>query len=71
MEDKYFIPFVNACIKAFSKRVALPLNVSFNYLKKYKGLEFLIQYYPAIHLQSIDDAIDDLLKVCKNNGGAL
>lgn len=43
----------------------------FNYLHKYKGLAFLIEFYDVEHLQSMDDTVDDLLVVCQKNGGVL
>ena len=41
------------------------------YLKHFKGIDFLIEFYETLHLQSIDDTVDDLIAVCKNNGGGL
>jgi hypothetical protein len=46
-------------------------QAAYHYLQKYKGLAFLIEFYDVEHLQSIDETIDDLLIVCKKNGGAL
>lgn len=34
-------------------------------------MEFLIEFYDVEHLQSMDETIDDLLVVCRQNGGAL
>lgn len=45
-------------------------NDSFN-LDRFKGLEFLLDFYPTLHLQSIDDTVDDLIIMCKKNGGTL
>ncbi len=32
---------------------------------------FLDEFYEIEHLQSIDDAVDDLIVYCKRNGGTL
>ncbi|MBP3755856.1 MAG: DUF3791 domain-containing protein, partial [Prevotella sp.] len=37
----------------------------------FMGMDFLYRFYEAEHTQSIDDAIDDLILICKRNGGAL
>ncbi len=69
--SKYQIPFTNACIRSFGERFGLPTRNAYLYLKHFKGIEFLIEFYDTLHLQSIDDTIDDLITLCKNNGGQL
>lgn len=61
MADKYQIAFINLCIRAFSKRVGLPVKNGFQYLYRFKGINFLLEFYSTIHLQSIDDAVAYLL----------
>ena len=68
---KWCSPFINACIRKFAKRVGLPVRNIFLYLDRFKGLEFLLDFYPTLHLQSIDDTVDDLIIMCKKNGGTL
>ena len=69
--SKYEIPYLTAYIQAFSRRFAMTRQAAFQYLHKYKGISFLIEFYDVEHLQSMDDTIDDLLVVCKKNGGTL
>lgn len=71
MEDKYKIPYVNACIRAFAARFKLSVQAAFAYLYQYQGVAFLDEYYAIEHLQSIDDAVDDLVILCQKNGGHL
>ena len=71
MNDKYQIPFTNACIRAFAKRFNQPVKQMFQYLYKFDGIKFLVDYYSTLHLQSIEDTVDDMIIVCKNNGGYL
>ena len=59
------------CIGEFACQKTIPYTEAFNYLYKYKGIKFLIDCYDAEHLLSLDDAVDDLTIVCKNNGGAI
>lgn len=67
--DKYEIPFLTLCIRAFAERFELTRQEAFRYLHKYKGLEFLIEFYDVEHLQSIEETIDDLIIICQKNGG--
>ena len=71
MDDKYKIPYINACIRAFAKRFSLSVKNAFLYLYRFKGVDFLNDFYGVEHLQSIDDAVDDLIVICKKNGGQL
>ena len=69
--SKYEVPFLIACIRAFGQRFNMTLQSSFHYLQAYKGLAFLIEFYDVEHLQSMDETIDDVLVVCRQNGGTL
>ena len=71
MEDKYKIPFIHACIRGMRRRFNLPAKNAYQYLKHFKGIDFLLQFYNTLPLQSIEDTVDDLIIVCKKNGGAL
>ena len=69
--SKYEIPFLTAAVQAFGHRFAMTRQMAFNYLHKYKGLAFLIEFYDVEHLQSMEETVDDLLIICQQNGGAL
>lgn len=71
MNDKYKIPYVNACIRAFAMRFSLTAQAAFRYLNRFKGIEFLDEFYDVEHLSSINEAVDDLTLICKKNGGQL
>ena len=71
MDDKYKIPYINACIRAFARRFSLSVRSAFQYLYRFDGISFLDEYYSSEHLQSIDDAVDDLVVLCHKNGGQL
>ena len=59
------------CVSAFAGAKNLCQKDAYHYLEKYKGIDFLEECYDAEHCLSIDDAVDDLTLVCKNNGGTL
>jgi len=69
--SKYEIPFIISCIQAFARRFAMTRQAAYRYLQEHKALAFLIEFYDVEHLQSMDETIDDLLVVCRQNGGAL
>ena len=69
--SKYEIPFINACIKAFGQRFSLSREKAYDYLQRYAGLAFLLEFYDVEHLQSIEETVDDLIVMCSKNGGVL
>lgn len=65
------VKWLNACIFEFSARFNLSPRQAWNYLLFFEGVEFLLECYEAEHTLSFDDAIDDVVDVCKHNGGGL
>lgn len=50
------IEYVNCCVGAFANRFHLPMSEAYAYLRRFKGIDFLIDCYEAEHTLSIDDA---------------
>lgn len=71
MSDKYKIPYINMCIRLFAKRFQLTLPKAAGYLCAFKGIKFLDDFYLSEHLLPVEDALDDLVAICKQNGGAI
>ena len=63
--------FFVLCTATFAKEKNISLVYAFNYLCEYKGMDFLIDCYDAEHTLSINDVVDDITLVCKNNGGSI
>ena len=63
------IEYTVMCIGEFSERYSLSIHAAYCYLKKYGGIALMKDCYDAMHLQSIDDAVDDLTVLCHRNGG--
>ena len=63
--------YIVICIDEFSKQKKISKKAAYNYLKKYKGLDFLNECYEAEHTVSLNDTVEDLTEVCKGNGGTL
>lgn len=65
------INYMVVCINEFASRFNITSKEAFQYLDEYKGIRFLKENYEIEHTLSIDDAIDDMVIVCKRNGGYL
>ena len=65
------IQFYVLCVGAFARQKNIPPTEAFNYLYSFKGIDFLIDCYDAEHTLSLDNVVDDLTILCKNNGGKL
>lgn len=63
------ISWLVCCIGAFAQRFAISNSDSYKYLNHYKGLDFLMRNYDIEHTFSIDDAVDDITRICHRNGG--
>lgn len=59
------------CLRQFAKEKKLDPIDAYNYLAKYKGIEFLEQHYEIEHTLGFHEIIDDLVKVCRREGGSL
>ena len=51
--------------------ISLTNAKAYQYLRQYKGLDFLTKHYGVEHTQSIEDAVEDIAIICNRHGGAL
>lgn len=58
-------------IYEFGKRFGLTVKQSFNYLSRYKGIDFIDKHYGFAHTQSFESMIDDIALLCRRMGGQL
>ena len=65
------IDYIVACVSAFAQHFKLNTQQAYSYLKRYTGIDFLIDCYEAEHTLSIDDAVNDLQSICSKNGGKI
>ena len=70
-EQRKQINYIVTCISEFARRHGLKTKNAFNFLSEYKAIEFLNEFYDIEHTLSIDDALDDMLIICRKNGGEL
>ena len=69
IKDKaeYLIMFVNE----FAKRHQLSEIQAYQYLRRFKAIDFLNDQYNVAHTQSFDDMVDAMSIYCQRHGGAL
>ena len=65
------IEYIVACVSAFAQRYQLSNMQAYAYLRRFTGIDFLLDCYAAEHTLSIDDAVSDLQAICKREGGKL
>ena len=69
--DSKQINWTVVCVYEFAKHKILNPKSAFQYLLAYGGMQFLKDYYAAEHLLSLEDTIEALDQVCKQNGGQI
>ena len=65
------IEYVVACVGAFAQRYGLSNPQAYAYLRRFTGIDFLLECYEAEHTLSIDDAVADLQYICMRKGGVV
>lgn len=65
------IEYVVACVGAFAQRYKLSNSQAYAYLRRFTGIDFLLDCYAAEHTLSIDDAVSDLQVICQREGGKI
>lgn len=65
------IEYVVACVGAFAMRFNLSNQQAYAYLRRFSGIDFLLDCYAAEHTLSIDDAVGDLQLLCMRKGGRI
>lgn len=65
------INYMVVCVNEFARVKALHPRIAFQYLYGHKGIDFLKEHYEVEQTLSIEDAIEDLDIICRNNGGDL
>ena len=68
-ELKKKINYTVVCVNEFANRFHITSKEAFIYLYDYKGIEFIKEHYDIEHTLSLDIAVEDLMMVCRNNGG--
>lgn len=70
-EESYQIRYTIALVAEFAQRYHLGKRQSYNYLKRFKGLEYLKSFYDVLHTLPFEDVVRDLSITCHRHGGEL
>ncbi len=65
------IEYIVSCVGAFAQRYQLSNPQAYAYLRRFSGIDFLLDCYAAEHTLSIDDAVSDLQVICRREGGKI
>lgn len=65
------IEYVVACVGAFAQRYQLSNMQAYAYLRRFTGIDYLLDCYVAEHNLSIDDAVSNFQDICQREGGKL
>ena len=55
----------------FGKKHGLTMKQAFNYLSRFKGIDFIDRHYDYVHTQSFSSMVADITDYCHRKGGAL
>ena len=58
-------------ILEFGRKYGLTMKQAFNYLSRFKGIDFIDRHYEYVHTQSFASMVDDIAAYCRRHGGAL
>lgn len=63
------VSFIAFIIPAFAEAYKMNAQDAYRYLKKYGGLDFLLENWWALHTDNAIWAIHDIYEICHQNGG--
>lgn len=69
--EKNILEYIVVCVSEFANRYDIHMKDAYAYLRQYKGIDYLCEFYDVEHTLSFEDAIDDLTVICRRNGGAI
>ena len=63
--------FIIALVAEFAATFSIGEKQAYNYLKRFKGMDYLSEFYDVMHTLSFEETISSLAMVCYRNGGKL
>ena len=69
--ERNLLDYIVVCVSEFASRYGMHMKDAYMYLRRYKGIDFLHEFYDVEHTLSFDDTIDDLSIICRKNGGTV
>ena len=65
------INYLVICISDFATKFDMSAKETFCFLSAYGGIAFLMEHYEIEHTLSLDETIETLAHICRENGGIL
>lgn len=65
------VNYTIAFISEFAKAHLLTESQAYRYLERFKGMDFIYEFYDVEHTQSFRETVEDVTKYCHRMGGAL
>lgn len=63
--------YIVMCMGLFARKYNLTRKEACNYLSRFKGLKFIIDNYEVEHQLSMEESVEDMAAICRQNGGLL
>ena len=70
-EETNRIKYIIALVAEFAAKFSIGEKQAFNYLKRFKGMEYLSEFYDVLHTLSFEETVSSLATICNRNGGKL
>ena len=70
-EETNKIKYIIALVAEFAAKFSIGEKQAFNYLKRFKGMDYLSEFYDVLHTLSFEETISSLATICNRNGGKL
>jgi len=68
-ETKDKIAFIAYIIPSFADAYKMDIKAAYDYLKKYGGLDYLLENWWALHTDNVLYTLDSIYTICWQNGG--
>lgn len=69
LKDK--IDYLVMLIAAFAKRHSLSQREAYQYIARFKALDFCDRHYGIMHTLPLEDNLESIAQYCRRNGGLL
>lgn len=69
--EKDKIEYIVFIVDDFAKKHGLSAKESFNYLDRFKAIDFLERKYKIAHTLSFSEMLENIAEFCRKNGGTL
>ncbi len=70
-EETNRIKYIIALVAEFAAKFSIGEKQAFNYLKRFKEMAYLSEFYDVLHTLSFEETVSSLAAICNRNGGKL